>query len=77
MKSNQRHCFLANIAGRGDGGDAPYWYRKISESWTSGIPASLNAGACRLYSHAPFLFFFFLKDFIQHFGRREIQAVKY
>lgn len=29
---------------------------QISESWTSGIPASLNAGARRLYSHAPLLF---------------------
>lgn len=50
---------------------------QLSESWTSGIPASLNAGAFRLYSHAPFLFFFFLKDFIQCFGRREIHTAKY
>jgi len=74
---NHRHFFFQNTAGRGDGGDALDWYRTHISTWTSGISASLNAGDCRLYSHIRFLFLFSLEDFIPHFGRGEIQMVKY
>lgn len=56
MKCNCRHCFVQNTSWRGDGGDALDWYRANIESLTSGIPASLNAGSCTLYSHTPFFF---------------------
>lgn len=57
MKCNCRHCFVQNTSWSGDGGDALDCYRANIESWTSGIPASLNVGSCMLYSHTYFLLY--------------------